>query len=66
MFSESICDRKKYSDTFLKRYVLKQIVIKCHVVPQNGVYCISDTKRESFDTKLDVTIVHDDGTVLHK
>ncbi|MDE6992024.1 MAG: hypothetical protein K2P42_15365 [Lachnospiraceae bacterium] len=94
----------------------QKIVIKCHVGPKNGVYCIFDTESESFDediignnliwhsddiatsvysfwsevhtydggivktydlaedaliydlkfsddcTKLDVTIVHDDGT----
>lgn len=30
----------------------KKIVIECHVGPKNGVYCIFDTERESFDEDI--------------
>ena len=30
----------------------QKIVIKCHVGPKNGVYCIFDTESESFDEDI--------------
>ena len=36
----------------------QKIVIKCHVGPKNGVYCIFDTESESFDEDIITIIMH--------